>query len=127
MKLLWKNRSTYNNWNEQLLSEAGLRQLPRDKIDRRYERFITEKLGLEVRVFWLPFRPLESVALPLTDKNGREPCGELLGTSILTEVLGEIWSGEPGYFVVVLGDVSADDVRNEWIRHTADWMGCGDS
>ncbi|MGC1686242.1 MAG: HD domain-containing protein [Candidatus Acidiferrales bacterium] len=122
MELLWKNRSTYNNWNDQLLSQAGLRELPREKIDRKYEQFITERLGVEVRVFWLKFKPIESAEMPLTDENGDEACGELLDVSSLTGVLNEVWRGEPNYFVVLLGNKTADAVRNDWIKHTADWM-----
>jgi HD superfamily phosphohydrolase len=125
MTLLWKNRATYNNWNEQLLSEAGLRNLPRKKLGRKYERFISKQIGAEVRVFWLKFDPVrteESASVPLTDENGKEDLGELLGISTLTDVLAKIWEGEPRYFTVVLGEVSPDSLRNQWIKQTAEWL-----
>jgi hypothetical protein len=127
MTLFWRNRLTYRNWNEQLLSEAGLRELALQKLDRNYEHFISGKLGVDIRVFWLNFRPVEPTALPLTDENGDKPSGELLDVSNLTNVLNEIWDGEPHYFVVALGNASAESIRSDWIRHTADWLCRGSS
>jgi len=129
MTLLWKNRATYNNWNEQLLLEEGLRELPLRKLGREYERVTTEKLGVDIRVFWLKFQPVESAVLPLTDENGVEDGDnrELLDVSNLASVLDEIWKGEPSYFVVALGEVAVDSLRNAWIKHTAEWLGRRDA
>jgi HD superfamily phosphohydrolase len=122
MTLFWKNRATYSNWNDQLLSEAGLRELAPAKLGRKYEHFISDKLGVDIRVFWLNFRPVEPAALPLTDENGDESIGELLDASNLTSLLNEIWSGEPRYFVVALDNVTEESIRSSWIRHSADWL-----
>jgi len=125
MKLIWKNRSEYRNWDQRLFEEAQLREdteLPRNTMGRPYERRLSDEFGAETRVFWLPFKPLGGAAIPLTDDKGEGKIGEIFRLSPLTASLKNLWKGEPKYYVVLLGSPTIEDVGERWLSSTVDLL-----
>lgn len=122
-RLLWKNRNEYEECQENLKKAAGVREV--ERFSRRYEDGLSVHLGFQSRVFWLPFRPIDKLVVPLTQEGGDGDEGELLDSSPLTRSLEEIWQGEPQYYVAVMGCQRTTDVktlRSKWVDFSARWL-----
>lgn len=123
--LLWKDRSHWSDLQDRVKSRAGLRYLTAADFGRKYERFASARLGQEVRVFFLHFKPLGKIAVPLTDENGDRDRGELLGHSALSDSLEAMWRREPQYYVVVFltSSCSPEELEDSWVDATVEWLG----
>ncbi|MBI2840156.1 MAG: HD domain-containing protein [Acidobacteria bacterium] len=122
LRLLWKNRTEYNEWNTKAMLSAGKSRMPVFKRD--YEESISRLLKAKVVTYWVKFKPVGDDVIPLSSEQGDKAFGDLAPSSRLIGSLAAIWEGEPQYYVVLLGPAGQkmDDIRKAWVKHTAEWM-----
>jgi len=120
--LLWKNRAQFTRWWNNLLEAAQQRTITR--FPREYEDFVTEKLGITTRCLWRSFRPVGNNAVPLTDENGENDLGDILGSSALLQSLNTVWAAEPQCYIAFFGSVptGTDSLSTSWVQATAAWI-----
>lgn len=124
MTLLWKNRAQYQGMKARLEQVAGVHEIPKLRLGRPYQKYISEKLEIPTRTFWLPFEPVSNQHVPLTDEGGSTDVGELRTQSRIVSSLHNVWSGEPQWYLVFLGKPSGETraIEKKWIRETAAWI-----
>lgn len=126
---LWKNRTEYREVTQPLMDQlkrsAVCEGINPRWLGRDFEKDLSTKLGVASVVHWLKFSPVTRHSLtPLTDEHGSGDRGHLLDSSPLVDALAAVWSGEPGFYVVLLGDLreSLDTLRQRWRDVTFEWV-----
>jgi HD superfamily phosphohydrolase len=121
---LWKHRDAYNRWVTACLNAAALEIFPQEKLDRRYEELLSERLGLKAAVFQLRFHPVGIDTVPLTSEDGARDAGSLLTSSRLIASLDEIWARDPQFYIVIFGTTSnkRDEISLQCVMPTAEWI-----
>jgi HD superfamily phosphohydrolase len=124
MTLLWKNRHSYSIWNNELRKVADLERVPLHRLTRSYEVYLREELNIEARFMYLRFSPLGNHTIHLCNERGSDEVGALQTLSPVAKALNDMWLGEPGYYIALLGEqpMELEELRLQWSRATAKWL-----
>lgn len=132
---LWKNRTEYQETIQSLraqLKREGLEHtLDPRWFPRRYDDWLSKRLGIASVSHWLKFKSISGDMLtPLTDESGRSQCGHMRENSLLIQALEFVLSGEPSFYIVCLGSLGAGaeknrklaELRKKWIEASFEWI-----
>jgi len=124
IRLLWKDRTSFREVEDDLKERGGLRRIDAGKLGRKYEEMISKDLGIKTAVFWPPFRALGRRAVPLVDEGGGKTVGELFSASTLVNSLTSLWETEPQFYCVLLGESPKEDrvLLEKWKERTAAYL-----
>lgn len=126
--LLWKNRTQYQKYHQQLEKKLTLRkELPTpQKFGRAYEKFLSNKISLKSLVFWLPFQPHGQAKIRLIQEhgNGTEFEDDALNSSPLLRSLKDVWEKEPNYYIIIFGKANSDrdKLKEKCLEATKEWI-----
>jgi HD superfamily phosphohydrolase len=138
--LLWKDRLEWSDAWREVRAEADVRLARVDlrPLNRQYETEIDSQFRgnrgwaqLSMRIFTLPFKPLDERKLHLVGEAGEEVKRDLRDHSPISYALQDAWQAEPQLYAVVFGDLQCTPekrkdalgvIRQWWARHTAAWL-----
>ena len=122
--LLWKHRTEYKKWLNDYRSTSEQQEIRVAKLNRRYEEFLSKRLGQKAIVFRVSFRAVGHQRVPLTNETGDEDLGDILGSSELLASLQHVWEQEPQFYIILFGETShsLDQFHRISVDATAEWV-----
>ncbi len=121
---LWHGRGEWERAIVKLKSATGLSVLDKKDWSGRLDQAVSEKIGVQVRTFRPPFKPLDKVTVTLTDEGGELDRGDLTERSALAKSLPALWAAEPQFHVIAFRPDTdkREDLRGRWIDGAAECL-----
>jgi len=122
---LWKHRPEYHELREQVKLKARVTGIDYGFVGL-YKNHLTERIGVDVLWFKVPFKPISEKAILLYSEDEQRLTGKnLLDVSRLITDLEDIWKSEPQEFILLVGENVAEkarELKRQWIELTASWV-----